>query len=281
MKSALRILLAAWLLASSAAAIMAWRAVSKAGEQNQALAIRLQGAGQAGEPQKAPSGAGGVSTSDSEEREVLRLRNEVAQLRNLKAELERLRNENAQLRALLDSGKSAAQAEWTAWLSTARTNWVKPAELPYLLQALTNDATPVRLEATKALRNIGLQRLFETNLSSRAELELRAEAKAAVPGLISALRDDDTLVRANAAITLGFLGEAGTVVPALIASLDDEQDRVATGAAKALGRLQADAGSAIPALLQAAQSPNQWRRETAINAIKQIDPDAARAAGLQ
>ncbi len=281
MNVALKALLAAWLLGSSVAAILGWRAVSRARDQNQSLAVQLQRAEVGVEAKKVPSDGDRVPTFDREDREILRLRNEVGQLRNLKPELERLRNENAQLRALLDSEKSAAQAEWTAWLSTARTNWVKPADLSYLLQALTNDATPVRLEATKGLRNIGLQRLFDTNLSSQAELELRTEAKAAVPGLISALKDADTFVRANAAITLGFLGEAGTVVPALVACLTDEQDRVATGAAKALGRLQSDAASAIPALLQAAQSPNQWRRETAISAIKQIDLDAARAAGLQ
>ena len=87
-------------------------------------------------------------------------------------------------------------------------------------------------------------------------------------------------MRANAAITLGFLGEPDAV-PALVACLDDSEDRVSTGAAKALGRLQSGATSAVPALIQAAQSPNQWRRETAISAIKQIDPEAARAAGLQ
>jgi HEAT repeat protein len=254
--------------------------VSRAREQNQNLAIRLQRAEEKAEARTGSPDGNGNTTLDRERSELLRLRNEMGQLRSLKPELERLRIENAQLRALLDSEKSAAQAEWMAWLSTARTNWVRPTDLPYLLQALTNEATPVRLEATMGLRNIGLQRIFDTNLSSEATAALRAEARAAVPGLMSALKDSDTLVRANAAITLGFLGEAGTVVPALVACLDDPEDRVATGAAKALGRLQADATGAVPALLQAAQSPNQSRRETAINAIKQIDPDAAKAAGL-
>ncbi len=280
MKIAVRTFLAAWLLISSVAAIFGWATLSKVKAQRDDLVLRVLETERSLE-QRERSDASGGPLPDSVEKELLRLRNEIGRLRNLSQDLERLRNENAQLRALIDSQQSAAQAEWTAWLSTARTNWLTSADLPYLLQALTNDATSVRLEATTVLRNIGLQRLFDTNLSSQADLELRAQAKAAIPGLLSALKDADTLVRANAAITLGFLGEADGVVPALVACLDDQQDRVATGAAKALGRLQSAAASAIPALLQAAQSPNQWRRDSAINAIKQIAPDTAKAAGLQ
>jgi hypothetical protein len=46
--------------------------------------------------------------------------------------------------------------------------------------------------------------------------------------LLLALKDARILVRADAAITLGFLREeADTVVPALVACLDDPEDRVA------------------------------------------------------
>src|SRR5207249_3574365 len=97
------------------------------------LAMRLQRAEAQAQPQKAPSVGDENSTIDRENSELLRLRNEIGQLRNLKPELERLRNENAQLRLWIDSEKSAAQAEWTAWLSTVRTNRVKQPDLPYLL----------------------------------------------------------------------------------------------------------------------------------------------------
>src|SRR5690349_1444117 len=181
MKIALWMFLVAGLLASSVVAIRGWKAVATVGEQNQILAVRLQKAEERAGQQQVPSEGQGISKLESE---LLRLRNEIGQLRALKPEVERLRAENARLRALLDSERFAAQADWTAWLSTARTNWVKPADLPYLLQALTNDATAVRLEAARALRNIGLQRIFDTNLSSEVESQLGAEAKAAVPGLV-------------------------------------------------------------------------------------------------
>lgn len=246
------------------------------------LATRLQAVEQTFERQSNRHNTEGASTPERQSTELLRLRNEITQLRSLKVELERLRSENAQLRASLEAERSAAQAEWLAWLSGVRTNWIKPADVFYLLQALTNDATSVRLEATRGLRNIGLQKIFDTNLTPQVELELRSAAKAAIPGLVMSLKDPDTLVRANAAITLGFLREEpDTVVPALVACLDDAEDRVAAGAAKALGRLQADAKSAVSALLRAARSTSPRRREMAIEALTQIDPNAVSNAGLQ
>jgi HEAT repeat protein len=202
-------------------------------------------------------------------------------LRGLKAEIDRLRNENDRLQATVASEKSSTGSEWMPRLATLKTNWMGLTDIPFLLDALTNDAIPVRLQAAQILRNIGLHRILNTNLSSEAESELRAEARASVPGLISALQDSDSMVRANAAITLGFLDEPDQAVPALVACLDDKEDRVSTGAAKALGRLGPGAASAVPALLELAKSSSDWRRETAINAIKQINPDAARAAGFQ
>jgi HEAT repeat protein len=280
MRKSAKLFLFSLLAAALAAAIAEGIALSKARKENSALADQLEGTEQTFEREtRRDSGAG--PTLELQNTEILKLRNEVAQLRRLKRELERLRNENAQLRALLDAEKSSTTSQWTQWLATLRTNLINPTDVQSLLTALTNDATAVRLQAACVLRNIGLRRMLDTNLTSAAEAELREEARTAVPGLISALKDPDTMVRANAAITLGFLGESDQVVPALIACLDDQEDRVATGAAKALGRLQSGATSAIPALLQVAQSSNQWRRESAINAIKQIDPDAAKAAGLQ
>src|SRR5580765_589183 len=147
-----------WLLvlvaAASLAAAVEWVALNRAREEKQAMTARLKAMEQALEQQGAQGNTQRVVTSEPEDTEILRLRNEVASLRGLKLEVERLRGENARLRALLDSEKASARAELLSWVAAARTNWVQPGDVPYLLQALTNEQTRVRLEATWALRNI-------------------------------------------------------------------------------------------------------------------------------
>jgi HEAT repeat protein len=271
LKPGFKFFLVACLLATSIAVVVEWTMLSKAREQNQDLAHRLRDAEERPEPQQARE----ISTANSEQFEILRLRNQITQLRNLKSDLERLRIENARLRAFIGPEKDAAPADWMDWLSGVRTNWVKPEDVSYLVQAMTNEETSVRLEATRGLRNIGLQRIMETNLTPQIEAELRESAKGAIPSLIVTLKDPDPLVRANAAITLGFMpGDSETIIPALISALEDEQDRVSGAAAKALTRVQPDAKSAVPALLRIAASPNESRRAAAINALRFIDPDA-------
>jgi HEAT repeat protein len=283
MKVALRSILVVWLMVSTVVAVIGWIAFAKARDENRALATRLQSV-KLEEETNPPS-----NQTDSEEilklrrenLEIHRLRNEVSQLRSLKMELERLRSENQQLREIIDSERERIQAQWTAWVSSLRTNGMRPDDVFTLVQALTNDAASVRVEATKVLRQIGIERLLSSNLTVQVESDLRSAASIAVPGLVAALKDSDTFVRANAAITLGFLrADPNLVVPALVERLNDEQLRVAGAAAKALGRLQGDAGSSVPALLQAAQSADEGLRASAIAALKQINPDAARKAGF-
>lgn len=121
---------------------------------------------------------------------------------------------------------------------------------------------------------------MSTNLTAQDLADLKSAAKAAVPGLLPVLKDSDPLVCANAAITLGFLHEdIEQVVPALMENLNSDQVRVAGSAAKALGRLQGDARSAVPALLQLSQTSNPDLRQTAFDALQQIDPIAFRNAG--
>ena len=171
-------------------------------------------------------------------------------------------------------------------MSGLRTNEIKPKDFLSLVQplteALTNSDASVRIDIARILQKIGLERMFSTNLTAQDEADLKNAAIAAAPGLLAALKDPDPLVHANISISLGFLREdAQEVVPALIADLSDGQSRVAGAAAKSLGRFQGDAISAVPALLQAAQSPDPNLRETAIGALRQIDPVAARNAGFE
>lgn len=284
MKSALKYVLAAWLAAASVAVVVEWEALKSARQQNQGLAARIQDLMQNVDRGSASGLAEGeeVSRLRRENQEIHRLRNEVAQLRGARKDLDRLQMENQQLRDIITSERDRIQAQWVAWVSALRTNGMKPDDVYTLVQALTNDTTSVRVEATKVLRDIGINLLLNTNLTAQADSDLRNAAKIAVPGLVAALKDSDTFVRANAAITLGFLREyPDVVVPALVERLSDEQLRVAVSAAKALGRLQGDARSAIPSLLKAAQSLDEGLRGNAITALKQIDSEAARKAGFE
>ena len=277
-------ILVALLMVSTIAAVIGWIAFIRARDENRALATQVQSA--QAEVEAKPSS----SHADNEEifrlrrenLEIARLRNEVGQLRSWKAERDRLRSENQQLREVIDTERDKIQAQWTAWVSSLRTNGMKPDDVFTVVQALTNDAVSVRVEATKVLRQLGIERLLNTNLPAQAESDLRSASRIAVPGLVAALHDPDPFVRANAGITLGFLREnAEIAVPALVERLTDEQVRVAGAAAKALGRLQGDASGAIPALLQMAQSSDASRRAAAIDALNQIDSDSTRKAGLQ
>jgi len=66
--------------------------------------------------------------------------------------------------------------------------------------------------------------------------KIDAPAKAAVPALIEALRDNDSQVREEAAHALGSIGQAAkSAVPALIETLEDEEYGVSRAAMHGLG----------------------------------------------
>lgn len=89
----------------------------------------------------------------------------------------------------------------------------------------------------------------KTRLQAVRALQRKADAAQIVPALIEALKDDFTDVRRTAAGTLGLFGEeARSAVPALTAALRDREPSV---------------------------------RKTAGQALKTIDPEAARKAGVK
>jgi hypothetical protein len=75
--------------------------------------------------------------------------------------------------------------------------------------------------------------------------------------------------------------DAAEIVPALIEALKDDVIEVRRTAAGTLGSFGADARSAVPALTAALKDREPGVRRTAAQALKQIDPDAARKAGVQ
>jgi HEAT repeat protein len=99
-----------------------------------------------------------------------------------------------------------------------------------------------------------------------------ARMKAAVPALISALKDPDAHVRESAAEALGSICEqAREVVPALIERLhQDSEASVRIQAAQALGEFGPEAKTAIPALTRALKDRDSDVRTLAAQSLNQI-----------
>lgn len=95
-----------------------------------------------------------------------------------------------------------------------------------------------------------------------------ADAKAAVPMLVSALRDKAGRVRWEAATALGHIGAAA--VPGLTASLRDRDPDVRHAAVFALGEIGPDAGSAASALGECLGDTNEEIRASALYSLSMI-----------
>jgi vesicle coat complex subunit len=100
--------------------------------------------------------------------------------------------------------------------------------------------------------------------------------QAAVPALIAALKDQDSLVRTEAASALGQIGQPA--VPALIAALKDQDSEVRSQAALALGQIGKEAKDAVPALIVALKNESWLVRYRAASALGEIGQDAKDAA---
>jgi HEAT repeat protein len=286
MKRFLKFLLVFGFTVISAIVVCGWVISKKLRSENQVLAAELASIKSEQNATLQRDQKDGPGNSKAEKEELLRLRNEVAQLRSRSVELEKLRDQNQRLKENLDSETKNIQARWKSRLSELRTNSMQPADylgvIPEMAEALTNSDPSIRIEAVRVLQRIGLDRLLNTNLTAPDFADLKKAAIAAAADLLPLLTDPDPLVHANASITLGFLHEdTQEVVPALIADLSSDQARVVGAAAKALGRLQGDARTAWAALLPLTQSSNPDLRQIAVGSLIQIDPVAARSAGFE
>jgi HEAT repeat protein len=133
------------------------------------------------------------------------------------------------------------------------------SEVTLYISQLSN--TDVRIRARAALR------LGEIDLNSRENLKKRA-----VPDLIALLKDQDSEVRANAAVALrNISSEANTVVPALVNALKDQDAAVRSEVVSALGNMR-DAASTelVNALTNALKDRDSTVRATAAEAIGNI-----------
>ncbi len=132
---------------------------------------------------------------------------------------------------------------------------IGPSAVPALIEALNGDDERVRSAAAVALGQIG------------------PDAKDAVPALRAALGPG--LLGQNSARALGRIGPHG--MPALIDALKNGSEH----AALALGEIGPDAREAVPALLAAIKSGQEDVSRSAAEALRKIDPEAARRAGVE
>lgn len=138
--------------------------------------------------------------------------------------------------------------------------WGERAVAP-LVEALDDPAAEVRMQAALALDELGPQ------------------ASGAIAALIDRLVDDDATVRETAAGALEKIGPAA--VPPLIAQLSSEAGERRLQAARLLRRFGAEARQAVPTLVEALKDEDPDIHVAVASALYAIDPEAARAAGVE
>ena len=131
--------------------------------------------------------------------------------------------------------------------------------VPALVVALDHKDDVVRWEAAEALAKVG------------------PPARDAVPALCKALKEGDEFLREDAATALGRIGpDAKAATDDLAKTLKDKETRVRVAAAVALWHISRRQ-AAIPALVKILQSPMEWERDRAVNALAEIGPEAKAA----
>jgi len=110
--------------------------------------------------------------------------------------------------------------------------------------------------------------------------DLGPVAKAAVPDLVKAIKENDAAIRGVAISSLGKIrSEPDTVIPLLIPYLEDDNFDVA--AAGALAEFGGLAKAAVPKLLPLLHAKDDDDQAAAGEALLKIDPDAAAKAGVK
>ena len=111
-------------------------------------------------------------------------------------------------------------------------------------------------------------------LAAKALGQIGDEAEAAVPTLLTALRDNDMFLRAG--ITGALINIGYPSVPGLTQALFDRSKAVRRAACKALGKIGSE--RSVPALIHSLRDSNAGVRKFAREALERIDTPEARDA---
>ncbi|HEU4836329.1 MAG TPA: HEAT repeat domain-containing protein, partial [Pyrinomonadaceae bacterium] len=159
--------------------------------------------------------------------------------------------------------------------------------LPLLRQLLNSDNEDLQLRTSEIIRRIGppaipllLELLRHREVSFRrfaadAFIDMAPDTVSIQPALRRALRDEDSMVAADAARALGALRKrASPSVPALVKALSHEEPHVRIYAAEALASIGPDASAATKDLARALSDPVPGVRWGAGEALASIGPAA-------
>ena len=184
---------------------------------------------------------------------------------------------------------TANDAKVRASAETALVNGAN-GSLPLLRRFLTSDNEDLQKQTLEIIRRIGspampilIELLRHEQVSFRrfaadALIDLPPETESIQPELRRALRDEDSMVAADAARALGALGKrASPSLRALVEALSHEEPHVRIYAAEALASIGPNAGAAIQALARALGDPIPGVRWAAGEALAGIGPAAQSA----
>jgi HEAT repeat protein len=169
--------------------------------------------------------------------------------------------------------------------------------VPALIKATQDADSDVRNWAATALSRIGpdakeavpaLEALLKDQvkgvryIGANALGSIGSDAKAAVPALRKTLTDRDPWMRWHVALALGSIGDKAAV-PDLVKAMDDKEYVVRKGAIEALERMGPAAKDGVAALLRKWEDDEDYEliRTSAARALKKIDPEAAKKAGIK
>lgn len=175
-------------------------------------------------------------------------------------------------RALKDP---SLEARCAAALALGRLQRV-PGAVAALLRAVADHGQPavVRRGMVSALR-----RQAERRLDARGKRG-GSPAVSAVPALLECLKDEDAIVREEAAGAIGNVGpEARAAAASLLSVLRDGNASVRRAAAFALEQVGYKTSEVVPVLIEAMNDPglSEAVRERAARLLFEVDPEAARS----